>query len=72
MDIHLSRYPVVNICSVGGGFKDLFGIFSPKFLGKSSNLTCAYVSNGEMFNHQLVLGILKGGGPRGGGVPGEP
>ena len=36
----------------GGGFK--YVLFSPRNLGKSSNLTCAYFSDGLEKKHQLV------------------
>ena len=37
---------------LGGAFKHVW--FSPQTLGKWSNLTCAYFSNGWRNNHQLV------------------
>ena len=36
---------------LGGGFK--YSLFSPRNLGKISNLTCAYFSDGLVKNHQL-------------------
>ena len=38
---------------LGGGFPD-FGYFSPRKLGKISNLTIIFFSDG-LFNHQLGL-----------------